>query len=85
MVTTTSDEILLESIKDVGVITLNRPKALNALNLSMVRQLLPVLKEWEREKALVIIRVRVKDLFNLKGQYSFHPIPYYYIAYYLNH
>ncbi|XP_026461730.1 3-hydroxyisobutyryl-CoA hydrolase, mitochondrial-like [Ctenocephalides felis] len=56
MVTTTSDEILLESIKDVGVITLNRPKALNALNLSMVRQLLPVLKEWEREKALVIIR-----------------------------
>ena len=35
---------------------LNRPKALNALNLSMVRKIYPVLKQWESTKKLVIIR-----------------------------
>lgn len=39
-----------------GVITLNRPKALNALNLSMVRKIYPVLKSWENKKRLVIIK-----------------------------
>ncbi|XP_038645080.1 3-hydroxyisobutyryl-CoA hydrolase, mitochondrial isoform X1 [Scyliorhinus canicula] len=41
-----------------GIITLNRPKALNALNLSMIRQIYPKLKEWEQdnETSLVIIK-----------------------------
>lgn len=38
-----------------GVIILNRPKALNALNLSMVEKIYPVLKKWESSKRLVII------------------------------
>ncbi|XP_067843838.1 3-hydroxyisobutyryl-CoA hydrolase, mitochondrial isoform X2 [Heptranchias perlo] len=41
-----------------GIITLNRPKALNALNLSMIRWIYPQLKEWEQdnETSLVIIK-----------------------------
>ena len=32
-----------------GVITLNRPDALNALTLSMVREMTPVLNDWARD------------------------------------
>ncbi|XP_069790777.1 3-hydroxyisobutyryl-CoA hydrolase, mitochondrial isoform X2 [Narcine bancroftii] len=41
-----------------GVITLNRPKALNALNLSMIRQIYPQLKKWEQdhETSLIVIK-----------------------------
>lgn len=42
---------------DKGIITLNRPKALNALNLSMIRQIYPKLRQWEQSsdiKAVVI-------------------------------
>lgn len=42
-------------VGDKGVITLNRPKALNALNLSMVEKIYPTLKKWETRKKLVII------------------------------
>lgn len=37
-------EVLLERKGCAGVITLNRPKFLNALNLSMIRQIYPQLK-----------------------------------------
>ncbi|XP_065666372.1 3-hydroxyisobutyryl-CoA hydrolase, mitochondrial isoform X3 [Hydra vulgaris] len=41
------DEVLFEIHNRTGLITLNRPKALNALNLNMVRTIHPVIKEWE--------------------------------------
>ena len=42
---------ILSSVKgNVGKITLNRPKALNSLNLDMIRILSPLLKEWEKGK-----------------------------------
>lgn len=37
-------EVLLEKVGCAGVITMNRPKVLNALNHSMVRQIYPQLK-----------------------------------------
>ncbi|XP_055377761.1 3-hydroxyisobutyryl-CoA hydrolase, mitochondrial isoform X2 [Condylostylus longicornis] len=39
-----------------GILTVNRPKALNALNLDMVRQITKHLKTWERTKSLVIVK-----------------------------
>ncbi|MEC8094690.1 MAG: enoyl-CoA hydratase/isomerase family protein, partial [Pseudomonadota bacterium] len=35
-----------------GIITLNRPDALNALTLSMVRDMAPVLEDWARDPAV---------------------------------
>ncbi|CAG5865966.1 unnamed protein product [Menidia menidia] len=51
-------EVLLEKVGRAGVITLNRPKVLNALNLTMIRQIYPQLKKWENdsETDLVIIK-----------------------------
>ncbi|WP_029006059.1 enoyl-CoA hydratase/isomerase family protein [Azorhizobium doebereinerae] len=43
---TTEPEVLFERRGDAGVITLNRPKALNALTLGMVRQIDPHLRAW---------------------------------------
>lgn len=53
--TNMSDEVLLKDVGDCGVIVLNRPKVLNALNISMVQKIYPILKEWETSKKLVII------------------------------
>ncbi|XP_076295788.1 3-hydroxyisobutyryl-CoA hydrolase [Lasioglossum baleicum] len=49
------EEVLIKDIGNKGIITLNRPKALNALNLSMVKKIYPTLKKWETSKKLVII------------------------------
>ncbi|XP_051937900.1 3-hydroxyisobutyryl-CoA hydrolase, mitochondrial [Hippocampus zosterae] len=51
-------EVLLEKVCRTGVITLNRPKVLNALNLTMIRSIYPQLKKWESDgdTDLVIIK-----------------------------
>lgn len=49
MCTAASDEVIFQKIGTKGVVTLNRPKALNALNLSMIRKIFPVLSEWESD------------------------------------
>ncbi|XP_016046258.2 3-hydroxyisobutyryl-CoA hydrolase, mitochondrial isoform X1 [Erinaceus europaeus] len=53
--TDTAGEISLERKGCVGVITLNRPKFLNALNLSMIRQIYPQLKKWEQDPETFLI------------------------------
>lgn len=55
---TEDDDVLFEEKNNVGIITLNRPKALNALNLSMVKKLYPKLIHWQTvdRKDLVIIQ-----------------------------
>uniref|UniRef100_A0AC34RJ39 3-hydroxyisobutyryl-CoA hydrolase, mitochondrial n=1 Tax=Panagrolaimus sp. JU765 TaxID=591449 RepID=A0AC34RJ39_9BILA len=51
-------EVLFQAEGAARIITLNRPKALNALNLPMVRLIYPVLKKWQTEPnvGLVIIK-----------------------------
>ncbi|KAL4228647.1 hypothetical protein ACF0H5_011692 [Mactra antiquata] len=43
------DEVLLQKIDTKGIITLNRPKSLNALNLNMIRKIMPQMTEWESD------------------------------------
>ena len=45
-------EITFEVKNSTGIITLNRPKALNALNLNMAIQFLDKLKEWESDNKI---------------------------------
>ena len=51
-------DILTEVRGRVGFITLNRPKALNALSLAMVRDLLAVLTAWRDDAAVVAVAIR---------------------------
>ncbi|KAF7464299.1 hypothetical protein GHT09_007306 [Marmota monax] len=52
------EDVLLEKKGCAGVITLNRPKLLNALNLNMTQQIYSQLKKWEQdpETSLIIIK-----------------------------
>jgi len=51
-VTGESDEVLTRADDGVGFITLNRPKAINSLNQTMVDLLRSVLIRWERDDAV---------------------------------
>ena len=47
-----SDDILSRVHNGTGYLTLNRPKAINSLNQSMVSRLRAVLTEWEQDSAI---------------------------------
>lgn len=49
------DEVLFNVKNNKGIITLNRPKVLNSLNLPMINQMYPVLRNWEEAKLDMII------------------------------
>lgn len=51
-------EILFETRSALGLVILNRPQALNALNLSMVRQLEPQLRAWAADDAIKAVAIR---------------------------
>lgn len=51
-------EVLFERRGRAGVITLNRPKALNALTLDMVRKIHPRLEEWARDDGIAHVVIR---------------------------
>ncbi|XP_039090660.1 3-hydroxyisobutyryl-CoA hydrolase, mitochondrial isoform X2 [Hyaena hyaena] len=56
--TDAAGEVLLERRGCAGVITLNRPKSLNALNLNMIRQIYPQLKNWEQDPETFLIIIK---------------------------
>ena len=47
-----ADEVLFAVTGRSGLITLNRPDALNALTLNMVRLMKPVLADWAADPAI---------------------------------
>ena len=53
-----SGDVLSERRGNVGFITLNRPKALNALSLPMVRELLLTLRAWRDDPAVMAVAIR---------------------------
>jgi enoyl-CoA hydratase len=52
------DEILIERRGGLGLVTLNRPKALNTLTLGMYRRFDPALIAWARDPAVHAVAVR---------------------------
>lgn len=53
-----SDEILLDHEGGLGIVTLNRPKALNALTLGMYRVFDPQLVRWGKDPGVQALMVR---------------------------
>lgn len=60
--------ILTEVVGGLGVITLNRPKALNALSLEMVRELTTVLSGWATDTEVLGVLMRGSGRFNEHGK-----------------
>jgi len=56
-----ADIAFATSANGVGLITLSRPQALNALNLPMVRALTQQLRAWQDDPAIVAVAIRGSD------------------------
>lgn len=56
--TQSAGDVLTEVRGQVGFITLNRPKALNALSLPMVRELAAALTAWHDDPAVLAVAIR---------------------------
>ncbi len=54
----TQRDVLAEVRGQVGFITLNRPRALNALSLGMVRDLMEALLRWQADPAVLAVAIR---------------------------
>ncbi|GAA0349143.1 enoyl-CoA hydratase/isomerase family protein [Bowmanella denitrificans] len=50
-----ASELTTANGKKIGHVTLNKPKALNALNLSMIRLLLPQMLAWQQDDEVVAV------------------------------
>jgi enoyl-CoA hydratase/carnithine racemase len=51
-------DILAETRGNAGLITLNRPKALNALNLQMVRDITAAMTAWRDDPSIAMVAIR---------------------------
>ena len=59
MTAQTTDHVLAErTAHGIGLITLNRPQALNALSLSMIRALTATLRAWQHDATLKAVAIR---------------------------
>jgi len=57
-VSSTEPTVIVETAGRVGLITLNRPKALNALSLEMIRALTATLLAWRDDPAVLAVAIR---------------------------
>jgi enoyl-CoA hydratase/carnithine racemase len=57
-VPTGKSELIVEHSASAGLITLNRPKALNALSLAMVRGITAALMQWRDDDSVQIVALR---------------------------
>jgi enoyl-CoA hydratase/carnithine racemase len=55
---TMSEAVLAERQGQLGIITLNRPKALNSLSLEMVRSLMAILRAWYGDVEVVAVLLK---------------------------
>jgi enoyl-CoA hydratase len=64
-----TSEVLFETIGHAGLVTLNRPQALNALTLSMVEAMTVTLRRWAGDEAVrhVVIRASGEKAFSAGG------------------
>ncbi|MBT9512066.1 MAG: enoyl-CoA hydratase/isomerase family protein [Acidovorax sp.] len=58
MTETVVSEVVSEVRGQVGFITLNRPRALNALSLGMVRDLMGILLAWQNDARVLAVAIR---------------------------
>ena len=58
MNSTVKNDIIVERCASVGLITLNRPKALNALTLQMIRDLFETLTAWRDDPEILVVAIR---------------------------
>ncbi|NXX79488.1 HIBCH protein, partial [Urocolius indicus] len=56
--TNSTAEVVFEKKGSAGIITLNRPKALNALSFSMIQQIHPQIKTWEQDPETFLIIIK---------------------------
>jgi enoyl-CoA hydratase/carnithine racemase len=54
----TAQHVIIETRGCAGLITLNRPKALNALSLPMIRQMTAALLDWRAHQAIKLVAIR---------------------------
>jgi enoyl-CoA hydratase/carnithine racemase len=54
----TENHVVIETRGCAGLITLNRPKALNALSLPMIRHITAALLEWRVQPAIKLVAIR---------------------------
>jgi len=54
----TEEDVLFERRGHLGIVTLNRPKAVNALNAGMVKAMLQQLTDWADDDAVATVLVR---------------------------
>uniref|UniRef100_A0A6B0V9U4 3-hydroxyisobutyryl-CoA hydrolase, mitochondrial n=1 Tax=Ixodes ricinus TaxID=34613 RepID=A0A6B0V9U4_IXORI len=57
---TETGNVIAEKIGNKGVITLDRPKALNALSLNMIRQIYQTLKKWHTDPDMKMVIIKAK-------------------------
>lgn len=85
---TASDDVIFEEKNNSGIITLNRPKLLNALCVSMSKKLKAKLTDWENKKDLVIIKGAGEKAFCVGGDirevFSRNSTDTFYTAYTVN-